>query len=94
MNIIQALIVNIGIVYLALQVVYKYRLDLVYEGWIDKVNIPILPKAFCQICFLTQCSLITAIIIVPVLGIPMYSIILLALSTPAYTTFLINKNNQ
>jgi len=93
MNIIQALIVNIGIVWLALQVVYKYELDLVYEGWIDKVNIPILPKEFCQICFLTQCSLITASIIVPVLGIPMYSIILLALSTPVYTAFLINRNS-
>jgi hypothetical protein len=92
MNIIQALIVNIGIVYLALQVVYKYRLDLVYEGWIDKVNIPILPKTFCQICFLTQCSLITAIITAPVHGMSIFSIILLALSTPAYTSFLINRH--
>lgn len=89
-NLLTVLIVNIGIVYLALQTVYKYQLDLWYEG-LEKPNF--LPKNFCVQCFCTQCALIVSLITVPLLlgGIPILTIIILALSTGGLTTFLMSR---
>jgi hypothetical protein len=89
-NLLATLIVNIGIVYLALQTVYKYNLDIWYEG-LDKPKL--LPKNFCVQCFCTQCALIVSLITVPALlgGMPILTIILLTLSTGGLTTLLINR---
>lgn len=89
-NLLAVLIVNIGIVYLALQTVYKYELDLKYEG-LKKPKF--LPKTFCVQCFCTQCALIVSLITVPALLGQMHilTIILLTASTGGLTTFLMNR---
>jgi tryptophan-rich sensory protein len=89
-NLLSTLIVNIGIVYLGLQTVYKYQLDLWYEG-LKKPKF--LPKNFCVQCFCTQFALIVSLITVPALlnQTHILTIILLATSTGGLTTFLTNR---
>ena len=91
MNLIELLVVLIGITSLALLTVYKYSLDIAYEEWVSKNSIKLLPEKFCTQCFATQFALITSTIIVLSLGLPLWYIIILTLSTAPYVIFLINR---
>lgn len=87
-NLVSVIIVNIGIVYLGLQTVYKYQLDLKYEGIQNKPKF--LPITFCVQCFCTQFALIVSLITVPlVLGqTHLLLTIILTISTGGLTTLL------
>jgi hypothetical protein len=93
MTILELLIVTVGITHLMLLTAYKYNLDTAYEEWISDRNLKLLPKQFCVQCFVTQSTLMVSSIIVVSLGLPMWYIIILTLSTAPYVIFL-NNNIQ
>lgn len=89
MSLLELYFVVIGITSLAVLTLYKYNGDLAYDRWAENQNI--LPKKFCLQCFATQCALMVSTIIVLSLGLPMWYIIMLTLSTAPYVILLINK---
>jgi hypothetical protein len=91
MTILEMYVAVVGIVTLMLHTVYKYNLDIAYESWISNKNIKILPQKFCIQCFATQSALIVSSITVHSLGLPLWHIIILTLSTAPYVIFLINR---
>lgn len=84
-TLLEALVVTIGISSLLVQVVYKYGLDSVYDNLIKPSW---LPDQFCLMCFATQTSLIISSLLVLIVGLQMYSIILLTLSSPVFVILL------
>lgn len=76
-----------------LQTVYKYRLDIWYEG-LKKHKL--LPKTFCVQCFLTQLGLFLSLITIPALApeLPLLTILLSALSIGGLTTYLVMIVNK
>jgi hypothetical protein len=91
MNVLELYIAVVGMITLLAHTAYKYNLDIAYEEWVSRKNIKLLPQKFCLQCFATQSTLIVSTIIVPLLGLPLYLIIILTLSIAPYTIFLINR---
>jgi hypothetical protein len=91
MNVLELYIAVVGMVTLLAHTAYKYNLDLAYEEWVSTKNIKLLPQKFCLQCFATQSALIVSAITVLSLGLPLWHIIILTLSTAPYVIFLINR---
>lgn len=80
-NLVYVIAVNIGIVYLLLQTVYKYNLDIWFEG---KTKFK-----FCVQCFVTQSAILVSLILTPALtDLSMWTIFITAISTGGWTVLL------
>jgi len=92
---ISHIIVVIGIVYWCLLTARKHNLPIKYENWYDKLSDDnfvktILPKDFCLLCFVTQCSIMVALITALVLAQPILSTIIVIPCSAAYVIYLDN----
>ena len=89
------LIVVIGVVYWLLLTARKHNLPIKYENWYDKLSDDssvkvILPKDFCLLCFVTQCSIMVALITALILGQALLTTIIVIPCSAAYVIYLDN----
>jgi hypothetical protein len=88
----------IGFVYIAHKTAYKYSIPLYYETWRafvkDKFLNKILPQTFCDLCFITQLSLIASVILVALQQLHPFSIFMYGVSTATAVIFLNLKESN
>jgi hypothetical protein len=88
----------VGLVYIAHKTAYKYNLPEYYQTWReyvkDKFLDKLLPQSFCDLCFITQSSLIVSVILVALQQLPTFSIFMYGLSTATAVIFLNLKENN
>ena len=92
------IIIVTGMVYFILLTAMKHQFPLTYENWYDELKNGsfvknVLPKDFCLLCFVTQCSLIVAIIIALLLAYPLWHIIIVIPCSAAFVIYLDDIRN-
>lgn len=83
----------VGIGYWLLLTARKHNFNLAYENWYDKLSDTlfvkkVLPKDFCQLCFVTQSTLMVSVIVCLLLQMPLWSIIILTPSASGMIMYL------
>jgi len=86
------------LVFFILLTATKHNFPLNYENWYDKLsdgNIvkKILPKDYCLLCFVTQCSLMVAVIIALLLSRSLWNIIIVTPCSAAFVIYLDTLRN-
>lgn len=89
------IIVVIGTVYWLLLTARKHNFPIKYENWYDKLSDDysvksVLPKDFCTLCFVTQCSIMVSFITALVLAQPILATIIVIPCSAAYVIYLDN----
>jgi hypothetical protein len=98
MTTLSNLLFLIGFVYLTHKTAYKYNIPEYYQIWRgyvkDKFLNRLLPQSFCDLCFITQSSLIVSFILVALQQLHPFSIFMYGVSTATAVIFLNLKENN
>lgn len=90
------IIVVIGVVYWMLLTGRKHNFPIKYENWYDKLKDGtlvkyVLPKDFCLLCYVTQCSVMVSLITALLLNQSLLSTIIVIPCSAAYVIYLDNS---
>jgi hypothetical protein len=88
-------ILVVGVVYWMLLTARKHQFPIRYENWYDELKDGsfvkyMLPKDFCLLCFVTQCSVMVSLITVVLLNHSFWNIIIVIPCSAAYVIYLDN----